>query len=254
MSYFIFVYNGEILKYSIIIPTLNEEKLLPGILKQLKNPELSENFDLELIVSDGGSKDNTLKIALDYADIITVHTEEEFQSIASGRNEGAKLANGEILFFFNGDVIIEDPLKLFNFVKNIFENSSYLAMTGFVSIFPSEAKILDRLFHYCYNHYFQLLNNIGVGMGRGECHIIRKEIFEKLGGYNTDFFAGEDFDLFRRISSKGKILFTNKIRVYESPRRFRQKGYFTVTWMWIKNGLSVWLKNKSISKIWEQVR
>lgn len=242
------------MKYSIIIPTLNEEKLLPGILNQLANPELRKLFDLEIIISDGGSKDNTLKIALDYADTITVYTEDKFQSIAAGRNIGAKFATGDILFFFNGDVIIEDPLKLFNFAKEIFDNSSYLAMTGFISIFPGDANLLDKLFHYCYNHYFQLLNNIGVGMGRGECQIIRKEIFEELCGYNENCIAGEDFDLFRRIRKKGEIKFTGKIRIYESPRRFRKIGYFSVTWMWIKNGLSVWFKNKSISKIWEQVR
>jgi glycosyltransferase involved in cell wall biosynthesis len=242
------------LKYSIIIPTLNEEKLLSGILKQLTNPELTDNFDFELIVSDGGSIDNTLRIALDYADTIVVHTESNYQSIASGRNEGAKLANGDILFFFNGDIRIEDPLKLFNFVRDKFENSSYLAMTGYVSVFTEEEEIPDKVFHFLYNHYFQLLNNIGVGMGRGECHIVRKEIFEELGGYNEELFAGEDFDLFRRIRNKGKILYSGKIRVYESPRRFHKKGYFTVTWMWTRNGLSVWLRNKSISKIWEQVR
>ena len=76
----------------------------------------------------------------------------------------------------------------------------------------------------------------------------------KLGGYNEKFAAGEDFDLYRRIRSEGNILFTNRIRVYESPRRFRKRGYFSVTWMWIKNGISVWFKDKSISKIWEQVR
>lgn len=242
------------MKYSIVIPTLNEEKLLPGLLKQLKDPQLTADFDLEIIVSDGGSKDNTLKIALDYADIITVHEGEKYQSIAEGRNKGARFATGDILFFLNGDIRIEDPVKLFNFVKNNFENSNYLAMTVFVNVFPEQTKILDKIFHYCYNHYFQWLNNIGIGMGRGECQIIRREIFNEVNGYNEDFIAGEDFDLFRRIRRLGNILYTGNVRVFESPRRFRQKGYFAVTWMWTKNGISVLLKNKSISKIWEQIR
>jgi glycosyltransferase involved in cell wall biosynthesis len=242
------------LKYSIVIPTLNEEKLLPDLLKQLTDIRLKNEFDLELIVSDGGSIDKTVQLAIDYADIITIHTNDKLQNIASGRNEGAKFATGDIFVFFNGDVRINQPVNFFRFVEENFTRNNYLAITGFVSIFPEEAVLLDKLFHYCYNHYFQFLNNIGVGMGRGECHIIRSHIFKKLGGYNETFAAGEDFDLFRRIRNNGEILFSNKIRVYESPRRFRRIGYFTVTWHWIKNGISVWLKNKSISKIWEQVR
>lgn len=242
------------MKYSIIIPTLNEEKLLAGILSQLSSPHLKSDFDLEIIVSDGGSKDNTLKIALDYADIIIVHTGDNYQNIAAGRNEGAKFANGEILFFFDGDVMLEEPVKLFNFVRKNFENSNYLAMTTFVSVSPEESNIRDKFFHFCYNHYFQLMNNAGIGMGRGECHIIWKKVFDELGGYNETFIAGEDFDLYRRIRKKGNILYTGKLWVFESPRRFRKKGYLTVTWMWVKNGLSVWFKKKSISKIWEQVR
>jgi glycosyltransferase involved in cell wall biosynthesis len=242
------------LKYSIIIPTLNEEKRLPDLLKQLTDEEVTKSFPLEIIVSDGGSKDDTVKIALEYADIITVHTEDKIQNIAEGRNKGAQLASGDILIFFNGDVRIDKPVNFFRFIEENLFKHNYLAITGYVSIYPEQAVLLDNIFHYCYNHYFQLLNNIGVGMGRGECHIIRKNIFDKLNGYNDKFAAGEDFDLYRRIRREGDILFTNKIRVYESPRRFRKRGYFNVTWMWIKNGISVWLKNKSISRIWEQVR
>jgi glycosyltransferase involved in cell wall biosynthesis len=220
----------------------------------LSAPELKTDFDLEIIVADGGSKDNTLNIALDYADIVTVHTDNNVQNIAAGRNAGARMANGDILFFLNSDIRIDESGKFFNFVKDYFVNSSYLAMTVFVSIFPEESNTLDRVFHYFYNRYFRWLNNIGIGMGRGECQIVRNEIFEKVNGYNENLAAGEDFDLFRRIRKIGDILYTGRIRVYESPRRFRQRGYFAVTWVWTKNGLSVLLKNKSISKIWEQVR
>lgn len=242
------------MKYSIIIPTLNEEKLLPDLLKQLTELQLKELFDPEIIVSDGGSEDDTVKIALELADIVTVHTGDKLQTIAEGRNKGASLASGDILVFFNGDVRIDEPLSFFRYIDSNLKMQKYLAVTGYVSIYPEQAGTLDKIFHYCYNHYFHFLNNVGIGMGRGECHIIRNEIFKKLGGYNEIFAAGEDFDLYRRIRHEGDILFTNRIRVYESPRRFRERGYFSVTWMWIRNGISVWFKNKSISKIWEQVR
>ncbi len=242
------------MKYTIIIPTLNEEKLLPALLKQLNEISLREKYDYEIIVSDGGSSDKTAEIAISDSDIFIVNKKQEKQNIASGRNNGAKLAAGEILIFFNADILISETDSFFSFIENNFDQSKYLAMTCKVNIFPQEEIMFDKLFHIGYNYYFRIINSLGVGMGRGECQIVKKNIFELLGGYNEDLFAGEDFDLFRRIRQIGKILFAPDIRVFESPRRFRKIGYTRVTSSWIMNGVSVLLRNKSLSAKWEQVR
>jgi glycosyltransferase involved in cell wall biosynthesis len=242
------------LRYSVIIPTLNEEKLLPKLLRQIADENLKKKYNFEIIISDGGSADSTIETALKFADTVKVHTEKINQNIAMGRNAGAKYAAGEILIFINGDIILQDPDKFFSFLNSNFYYSGYLAMTTYVKVFPEEEILADKLFHWAYNNYFRLLNNIGVGMGRGECQIVRKEIFEKLNGYNESLAAGEDFDLFKRIKKVGNTLFSNKMCVYESPRRFRKLGYAAVTASWVKNGFSVMIKNKSISKEWEQVR
>jgi glycosyltransferase involved in cell wall biosynthesis len=240
------------MKYSIIIPTLNEEKLLPQLLDQLFVSKVKNKFDAEIIVSDGGSKDKTLEIALKYADIVkTVHGKT---NIAAGRNLGAEYARGDVIIFLNGDTLLQDPDYFFEFINKNFYPSKFLAMTCKVKVFPNEEILSDKFFHWGYNNYFKLLNVIGIGMGRGECQIVRKKIFNEVNGYNVALAAGEDFDLFKRIKKKGDILFTNDICVYESPRRFRKLGYYGVTWSWIKNGISVFIKNKSLSKEWEQVR
>jgi glycosyltransferase involved in cell wall biosynthesis len=242
------------LKYSIIIPVLNEEKLLPGILGQLNEHCIKEKFDYEIIISDGGSKDNTIEIALKIADVVKLHNKDYKQNIAQGRNEGAKYAQGDVLIFLNGDIHLPSSIDFFTFIDTIFYKSNYLAMTCVVNVFPEEEILSDRLFHWAYNTYFKLLNKFGVGMGRGECQVIRKSIFQTVNGNNEAMAAGEDFDLFRRIKKHGDILFTDKISVYESPRRYRKLGYVGVSLSWAKNGLSVLFKNRSISKEWEQVR
>ncbi len=51
------------MKYSIIIPTLNEAKLLPNLLLPLSEESLKEKYDYEIILSDGGSVDGTVEVA-----------------------------------------------------------------------------------------------------------------------------------------------------------------------------------------------
>lgn len=241
-------------KYSFIIPTLNEEKLLPNLLNQLNNPGLKEKYKYEIIISDGGSSDRTIEEALVKSDIIKVHTDDLKQNIAKGRNDGARLASGEILIFINGDILFSDLRDFFEYVEKYFTTKNYAAMTCKVKVFKEEELISDILFHSVYNTYFYLLNLFGVGMGRGECQVVKKKYFDLINGNNEMLDAGEDFDLFKRIRKYEKILFAKDICIYESPRRYRKLGYRGVTWSWLKNAVSIIFRNKSLSKEWEQVR
>ncbi len=242
------------MKFSIIIPTLNEEKLLANLLMQLSEPALKQNYEYEIIISDGGSTDDTVNIARKYADKILLYSSEEKQNISQGRNAGIEAASGQILIFFNGDVTISDPVKLMDCIENEFSNSEYLAMTTSVRIFPEEEILSDKIFLGFYNLYFHLLNIIGVGMGRGECHVIKKHVLNKVGHYSEKLAAAEDFDLFRRIRKHGKILFKRDIFIYESPRRYRKQGHFYIFFSWLLNSAALIFRNTSVSKEWEQVR
>lgn len=242
------------MKYSIIIPTLNEETLLPKLLHQLNDKSLRKCFQYEIIISDGGSKDKTIEISRSIVDKIILNETQAQQNIAIGRNIGAKSASGEILIFLNGDVLLNDAFYFFDYLEKNFNNSNYLAFTCDVWIYPEEKKLSDKIFHTIYNNYFRILNYVGVGMGRGECQVIRKDVFTQVGGYNEKCAAGEDFELFKRIRKMGKILFSKKVFVFESPRRFRRFGYANVTLSWIINSFSVIIKKRSMHSEWEQVR
>lgn len=238
---------------SIIIPTLNEEKLLPQILSQF-TPELKNKYNFEVIISDGGSTDNSLSIAKGYNCIITENNSSIKQSISEGRNTGALKASGELFIFFNADTIINNIYLFFESVINSFQNEDIVAVTCNIKVFKSEQKYSDKIFHNIFNLYIRELNFLGIGMGRGECHCIRRSAFQKVNGYNNKLIAGEDFDLFRRLSHLGKIKFLKELTIYESPRRYRKYGYISVLGDWTLNSLSVLFRNKSISKEWDAVR
>ena len=86
---------------SIVIPTLNEEKYLPRLLDSIKNQDF---YDYEIIVSDAESSDKTIEIAKKYGAKTLVYTTTKHPS--AQRNEGAKIAKGELLLFLDADVVL----------------------------------------------------------------------------------------------------------------------------------------------------
>jgi len=247
----------EFPKISVIIPVLQEEKILEETLK-IYSDNLRKKYKFELIVSDGGSTDKTIEIAKKYADIIVRHNETRKQTIAEGRNKGALVSSGDILVFINADTIPENPEKFFDFITQLTDEnhkySKFGAIATKVNVAENERLLKDSIFYFFHNFYVRFLNKIGFGMGRGECQIIKRTVFEKVGGYNPKIIAGEDFDLYRRISGVGKIGFVNELVVHESPRRFRKYGYMKILISWIVNSLSVIFFGKSVSDEWEPVR
>lgn len=240
------------MKYSIIIPTLNEEKLLPGLLDSMNNRE-DNKYDFEIIVSDGGSSDDTIKIAEKLADKTLLHTNGDVRTISSGRAKGANAASGEILIFTNADVRI-NIYKLFQIIEEKFIDTDYAAMTTKTKIYPEDERRIDKIVFAFLNNYFRLLNLLGMGMARGECQVIRKDVYQNAGGYKKDLYAGEDFELFTRIRREGKVLFIKDFIVYESPRRYRKWGYFKILCAWFLNSSSSLIFKKSFYKSWELVR
>ena len=216
--------------------------------------ELREAHDLELIVSDGGSTDDTVAIAERYEARIVRHEEEDRQTIAEGRNRGAAVARGDTLVFINADIRISDVRLFLTHVTDVLRRPGVVGATARVHVFPEEEITADRIFHVWHNSYVQFLNFIGEGMGRGECQVLSAAHFRDVGGYNPAMVAGEDYDLFRRLRKRGKIVMIPGITIFESPRRFRKYGYLHILWGWTRNALAVIFRNSSSSEEWEAVR
>ena len=237
---------------SIIIPTLNEEKIIEKTLKSLKKFQ----GEYEIIVSDGKSTDRTIEIAKQYADKIIVHEGENRQTIAMGRNLGAAAAKGEYLLFLDADISIPD---IDNFFKKALETfNSDPKIVGFtvkLKVIPEMATFWDNFFYNLFNNLFYFLNNfLHIGVSYGEFQMVRADTFKMLDGYNEKLAVAEDNEFFKRLAKAGKTNFDNNLVVFQTGRRAHKIGWPRLLMSWWINQLSVSLFKRSYSKEWKVIR
>ncbi len=238
---------------SIIIPTLNEISVLEKTLTRLR---LCVEHKLEIIVSDGGSKDGTIEIAKKYADVVLVHDGSYRQTIAMGRNDGARRAKGDFLLFIDADVLIPNPDLFFDEMLAIFQNHAVSAATVQIKVLPEYRTISDQVIFFLLACSLFIQNNfLGFGGAAGEFQMVRRSVFEKLGGYRQDLAAGEDYEFFHRVSKKsGKTYYNWGLSIFHTGRRAHKVGWPKLLSEWWLNGFSIIFFNRSWSTVWKEIR
>ncbi|MBL8029953.1 MAG: glycosyltransferase [Candidatus Doudnabacteria bacterium] len=239
---------------SIIIPTLNEEKVLEKTLLALRKL-ISTPF--EIIISDGGSRDDTLNIARKYAHKVVECEKGVKQTIALGRNLGAKYSNGDMLVFLDADVEIPEINTFFETAVNKFENQKNLVgLSVFLKVFPQHATLSDKLFFKLVNYIHYTANHLlPLGSASGEFQMITRQAFLAAGGYRTDLAVGEDVEMFSRLRKLGKTRIEAGLHVLHTGRRAHAVGWGKLWYLWIKNNLIfIKLFNRSFTKEWTAIR
>ncbi len=237
---------------SIIIPTLREGPFLERTLKNFD----TLNLPHELIITDGGSTDETLDVARKYTDKIVVWDQSRRQTFGEAKNAGAALASGEFLVCIDADVIIPEPNIFFEKILTAFyTNPMLVAATVPLQPYLENKSIVDRVFSAPLNWFYIISNNIfHSGNSSGEFQMVRRKAFQKIGGFGEHLAAGEDNELFRRLATIGRTMSYSKLCVRHSLRRPHKLGWLTTYYIWIKNGLSVAFRNKAAYKEWSVVR
>lgn len=117
--------NKAIMKISIIIATWNAAKTLRRCLDSIVSQLTDET---ELILIDGGSKDETNEIIDSYGDKIAVHVSEPDKGIYDAWNKGVMVAKGDWMMFMGADdVLLPDAIKNYmHFTESISYNNSSL--------------------------------------------------------------------------------------------------------------------------------
>lgn len=210
------------MKISIIIPTLNEEQYIPKLLESIKNQTFR---DYEIIVSDAGSKDETIEIAKKYKAKIV-----KGGLPSRGRNNGAKAAKGEFLFFFDADVKLPKDFleKAYNEMQN---NYTDLATCEFR---PLSNLYIDKLMHDFANTVVKLYQSSKEPRAPGFCILVTKRLFDRIKGFDESVKLAEDHDFVKRAIKFKPLRFLKSTYIYVSVRRMRKEGRFSLIWKYLQ--------------------
>ena len=199
------------MKISIIIPTFNEEENIEQIITYLLSIKQKEN--IEIIVADGGSTDNTIKLAGKTGVITTV---SPVKGRAGQMNHGVSLAGGDVFYFIHADS--RPPLSYFKDIET--------AITKGFCCGCYRSQFASNNFLLKINAFFTRLNVLFC-RGGDQTIFVTKELFEKVGPYKNEMLIMEDYDFLARIRKQGKFKLFNKATVF-SARKYDENSWLSV--------------------------
>ena len=208
---------------SIIIPTLNESDSLQ---QTLDNLALLDPPPLEIIIVDGGSQDNTVKIAKQ-AGIPVLVCERYGRS--QQMNLGAEKASGDYLCFVHADTLVPNDLNLL-ITQTLSDRT--IACGGFISIMSGRYKTqwATSLHNYLKTYYAAIIfrphlfvKGLRILFG-DQVMFCRRADFIDCGGFDPQLPIMEDADLCIRLVQYGRIYLVDRL-VQSSDRRVAKWGW-----------------------------
>ena len=201
------------MKISIITVCLNSEKTILANFNSI----LSQSYkNIEHIIVDGGSNDNTFKYISNYPNPNKKIFIIKKRGIYNAMNVGIKNATGNFIGILNSDDILNSNLTIETIVKKIKKNPKHKIFLGNIIYFKKVYKKVERYYTATKFHKNKLKGGF---MPPHPGSFIHKDIYRKVGLYNEKFTIAGDFDFFVKcfliynIKFKIMNLITTRMRI-----------------------------------------
>jgi glycosyltransferase involved in cell wall biosynthesis len=207
------------MRFSILIPTLNEQNYIGNILQALTR---QSHKDFEVFVVDAHSTDATKERVLSFKDQLDLQfVESPKKGVSFQRNYGAEISNTDDLIFFDADVDIEDDFL--EKVAKYLEQHKVDILTSWN--IPMSDKFIDELIYWSFNQLYMEPMKVMSPAAVGAFIYVKKKAFKEVGGFSEKVVLAEDFDLAKRMYKQGyKYALLRKPAIKFSVRRLNEEG------------------------------
>ena|SRR3989339_750403 len=216
---------GVFVKYSVLIPTLNEEKYIGVLLQALVNQEFK---DFEVIVIDAVSEDKTKQVVDTFRGKLSVtFVESPKRGVSFQRNYAAKMAKAGHLIFFDADVAPEPEFiaKIDRYIGK--EKVDVLSSWNV----PISDKLVDEFLYWAFNRLYLESVKDRFPAAVGTFIYVKKSAFDAVGGFQEEVKLAEDFDLVGRMFKAGyKYALLKDPKIKFSVRRLEKEGRVQFVW------------------------
>ncbi len=231
------VENKEVPKFSIIVPTKDEELVIGRCLDSILNLDYPKD-KMEIIIVDGNSSDSTCKVCSEFVEkhsgIIRLIKEKQSRGKPAALNLALTHVTGEIVGVFDADSVPEkDVLKK---VASYFIDKQVTAVQGRTTSLNEKKNILTRVIASEEKAWFQALLSgrehlqLFVPLN-GSCQFIRRGILDEMGGWDENSLT-EDVELaLRLVEKKHLIKYAHDVcSAQETPNGLRELVKQRVRW------------------------
>lgn len=208
--------ENSTLPISVVIPTFSEESNLPKLLKSLNQQVVGPS---EIIVADAFSPDKTREIAKSFGCTVV-----DGGRIATGRNNGAKAAKFDYLVFIDADTTLSTDTTLLEAFAQFLKlecdiaSAEYRAEKEGATPFGLAA---STVVYSSWNAVRKIQSVTQKPFTEGGAFIlVKKTVFDHIGGFDANIGVGEDSDFFRRAVKRGYKYANLSQVVNTSTRRY----------------------------------
>jgi len=192
---------------TFIVPAFNVgryiEETLRGILSDARR-------DIEIVVVDDGSTDDTAQVVEAIGDARVRYFRQANQGVSRARNQGVVNSRGQFIIFLDGDDLF-DMSALDGLLKPLLDDPNVVATYGTLAVFvDGQSKGLPRnplrrLGQRPSGDILRAILQDNVIRGIGAC-CMRRASFLDAGGFNEALHLAEDWDLFCRLACLGAVI------------------------------------------------
>ncbi|MFT3846495.1 MAG: glycosyltransferase family 2 protein [Lacibacter sp.] len=188
------------MKISIITVVYNRERTIERAIQSV----LSQSYkDIEYIIIDGASKDNTISVVNQYKDRIHCIVSEKDNGMYDALNKGIRKSTGDVIGILHADDEFASPDVVEKIATRLLNNSQIDAVYGDVGFVKEDAP--DKIVRYYSSAIFKPSLIEWGFIPAHPTFFCYKKFFDQFGGYRTDLYIAADFDLLARFIRKHRI-------------------------------------------------